>query len=77
MLTDNRGLLPELLVQPEGLEADSKPALPTRDCCEDPLLQLFNGEPLSVEDFQAALRQQRAVPILPAEKIPVEAAGAG
>jgi c-di-GMP-binding flagellar brake protein YcgR len=68
VLTENRGLLPELLVQPEGLETDSKRALPIRNCSEDPLLQLFNGEPLSVEDFQAALRQQRAVPIHPAER---------
>jgi hypothetical protein len=64
VLSENRGLLPELLVRPEGLEADSKRALPARDCSEDPLLHLFHGEPLSVEDFQAALRQQRAVPML-------------
>ena len=37
VLTENKGLLPELLVQPEGLETDSKRALPTRDCSEDPL----------------------------------------
>jgi hypothetical protein len=75
VLTENRGLLPELLVQPEGLERDSTVATLAAGNVEDPLLELFHGEPLSVEDFQAALRQQRAVPILPAERALAGAAG--
>jgi len=61
LLTENRGLMPELLVQPDGLESD-----PTRtteaDTMEDPLLHLFYSEPMSVEAFQEALRKQRAAP---------------
>jgi c-di-GMP-binding flagellar brake protein YcgR len=61
VLTENRTLLPELLVQPEGLEAE--PAQPkTTLADEDPLLQLFYGEPLTAEAFHEALRKQRAVP---------------
>jgi ActR/RegA family two-component response regulator len=61
LLTENRGLMPELLVQPDGLESD-----PTRttepELMEDPLLHLFYGEPMSVEAFQEVLRKQRAAP---------------
>ena len=62
VLTENRALLPELLVQPEGLEQESQrsPASPVDT--EDPLLQLFYGEPLTAEAFEEALRKQRAVP---------------
>jgi hypothetical protein len=59
VLMENRGLTPELLVQPEGLEADT-PSLKATDAQnQDPLLQLFYGEPLSVEAFHEALRKQR------------------
>lgn len=61
VLTGNRGLTPELLVQPEGLETDPPRAKPGT-AAEDPLLQLFYGEPLSADAFQEALRQQRATP---------------
>ena len=63
VLTENKGLLPELLVQPEGLETETSRAVPVSENGEDPLLQLFYGEPLSANDFQDALRQQRGVPI--------------
>ncbi|MFL6444309.1 MAG: PilZ domain-containing protein [Candidatus Sulfotelmatobacter sp.] len=66
VLTENRDLRPELLVQPEGLETDSSRALPAPDCSEDPLLQLFYGEPLSPEVFHATLCQQR-LPIAAAQ----------
>lgn len=61
-LSENRTLLPELLVEPEGLESQpaAGQALP-RDT-EDPLLQLFYGEALSVEAFHEAMRQQRVSP---------------
>jgi c-di-GMP-binding flagellar brake protein YcgR len=65
VLTTNRTLLPELLVQPEGLESQmNRPGAAFLDT-EDPLLQLFYGEPLSAEAFHEALRQQRAVPPVP------------
>jgi len=60
VLSDNRTLLPELLVEPEGLESDPSPARPQNAPTEDPLLQLFYGEPLTAESFQEALRNQRA-----------------
>lgn len=63
VLTENRGLLPELLVQPEGLETDITRAAPVLEHGEDPLLQLFYGEPLSADEFHDALRQQRGVPV--------------
>jgi len=61
LLTENRGLMPELLVQPDGLESEP-PHNRQLDPTEDPLLQLFYGEPVTVEAFQEALRKQRATP---------------
>jgi CheY-like chemotaxis protein len=62
VLTENRSLMPELLVQPDGLETESpQTGVPTADI-DDPLLQLFYGEPMTAEDFHDALRRQRAVP---------------
>ena len=61
VLTENRTLLPELLVQPEGLEAAPMRGRPTF-ADEDPLLQLFYGELLTADAFHEALRAQRAVP---------------
>jgi hypothetical protein len=62
VLTENRTLLPELFVQPEGLESEERSPKLTAPDLEDPLLQLFYGEPLSAEDFKEALHKQRAVP---------------
>jgi len=56
-------LLPELLVQPEGLETAATLSVPLAASGEDPLLQLFYGETLSADDFHDALRQQRGVPL--------------
>jgi hypothetical protein len=63
VLTENRGLLPELLVQPEGLETETYGPAATSDSGEDPLLQLFYGETLSADEFHDALRQQRGLPL--------------
>jgi c-di-GMP-binding flagellar brake protein YcgR len=61
LLTENRNLLPELVVEPEGLEiSDNEPRTRTSDT-DDPLLQLFSSENLSVEEFLEALRRQRAL----------------
>jgi c-di-GMP-binding flagellar brake protein YcgR len=67
VLTENREVLPELLVEPESLEAEETPASPpaanSLASTEDPLLQLFRSEVrLSPEAFLEALRKQRAVP---------------
>lgn len=67
VLTENRGLLPDLLVQPEGLETESSRDESRAGNSEDPLLQLFYGEALSAEQFHEALRKQRAIPPAAAE----------
>jgi CheY-like chemotaxis protein len=62
VLSENRNLLPELLVEPEGLEFEPSIARQPHAEMDDPLLQLFYGEPLTTEAFQEALRRQRATP---------------
>jgi len=67
VLTENRDLSPELLVEPEGLDAEdaSPPQTATTSLAnaEDPLLQLFRSEVrLSPEAFLEALRKQRVKP---------------
>jgi c-di-GMP-binding flagellar brake protein YcgR len=64
VLNDNRALSPELLVQPEGLERAPLPTQASTSDHEDPLLQLFYAEPIGQEEFQEALRKQRAIPRL-------------
>lgn len=61
MLTANRNLQPELLVEPEGLETNTNELRTRASDTDDPLLQLFYGERLNVEAFQEALRRQRAI----------------
>ncbi|HKU23872.1 MAG TPA: PilZ domain-containing protein, partial [Candidatus Sulfotelmatobacter sp.] len=63
VLTENRGLLPELLVKPEGLESESSRTVPGSEKGDDPLLQLFYTEPMSPEEFHQALRGQRLMPL--------------
>ena len=62
VLTENRTLLPELFVQPEGLDVESRKTDAAPVDADDPLLQLFYAELLSAEAFHEALRKQRAVP---------------
>lgn len=73
VLTENRNLSPELLVQPEGLETE--PKTPGTFDGDDPLLQLFYGETRGADEFQEALRKQRAMP-LPAPSSTVSGAHA-
>jgi c-di-GMP-binding flagellar brake protein YcgR len=61
VLTENRSLLPELLVQPDGLESESSARNPSADQ-DDPLLQLFYGDSLTAEQFHEAMHKQRATP---------------
>lgn len=60
VLTENRGVLPELLVEPEGLEPDSTVGqVPTGEV-DDPLLGLFRSQvALPVDSFVEELRKQR------------------
>jgi c-di-GMP-binding flagellar brake protein YcgR len=58
VLTENRNLLPELLVEPEGLESESSASKPSEDV-DDPLLHLFYGESLTAEQFHEAMQKQR------------------
>ena len=60
-LTENRTLMPELLVQPDGLESESSARKPSADQ-DDPLLQLFYGDSLTAEQFHEAMHKQRATP---------------
>jgi hypothetical protein len=63
VLNDNRDLLPELLVEPEGLETESPASAPEQASSgetEDPLLELFRSQArLSTESFREELRKQR------------------
>jgi len=64
ILTENRDLLPELLVEPEGLETEfGQPApIPTEGEPEDTLIGLFrNQSALSADLFLAELRKQRGL----------------
>jgi hypothetical protein len=63
VLTENRDLLPELLVEPEGLETENPASAPEQASSgetEDPLLELFRSQAgLSTESFREELRKQR------------------
>jgi len=72
VLSENRGLLPELLVEPEGLEFERGKGRRALVETDDPLLQLFYGEPLTADAFQAALQKQRGT----APAVAAAAAGA-
>jgi hypothetical protein len=68
-LMNNPGVIPEIMVQPEGLDGDgpmSGQAPP--EASEDPLLDLFRkGSSLATETFLSELRQQRGSLQEPAE----------
>lgn len=58
VLQDNRDAVPELFVEPEGLETAEFASI--KDPEDDPLLELFyRKSELSPEDFQKELRKQR------------------
>jgi CheY-like chemotaxis protein len=64
LLTENREVLPELLVEPEGLETDSSTVStgPAAGETEDTLLVLFRSQAaLSADAFLAELRKQRGL----------------
>jgi c-di-GMP-binding flagellar brake protein YcgR len=61
VLNENRALMPELLVEPEGLESEPTTSKPPADV-DDPLLQLFYGDALTAEQFHEAMHKQRATP---------------
>jgi c-di-GMP-binding flagellar brake protein YcgR len=61
VLNENRALMPELLVEPDGLESEPNTSKPPADS-DDPLLQLFYGDALTAEQFHQAMHKQRATP---------------
>jgi c-di-GMP-binding flagellar brake protein YcgR len=61
ILNENRTLLPELLVEPEGLESEPSIGQSPSTKTDDPLLQLFYGNSLTAEEFQEAMRKQRGI----------------
>jgi len=61
VLNENRTLLPEMLVEPEGLESDAVAAKSSTAAGDDPLLELFRQDPVSTDEFHEALRKQRAI----------------
>jgi c-di-GMP-binding flagellar brake protein YcgR len=62
VLTNSNGILPELLVEPEGLDIGEPPSAPKSGTgAEDPLLELFRKRgDLSPAAFQTELRRQRS-----------------
>jgi hypothetical protein len=62
-LMDSKGIEPELVVEPDGLEPFvSQRGIPSQQkhSSEDPLIDLFeNGTLLSTEEFLEELRKQR------------------
>jgi CheY-like chemotaxis protein len=66
-LTENPNVLPELLVEPEGLETEAvqkSPAAEPSNEHADPLLHLFrNHEGLDADMFLVELRKQRGVTV--------------
>lgn len=71
VLTSNRGVLPDMLVEPEGLESEPVPTRSAHAEYDDPLLHLFHQEPLNPEQFHEELRKQRSVvsPVAPGSGI--------
>ncbi len=61
LLSENRALLPELLVEPEGLEFEPGTLPSLTAGTDDALLQLFRGGALTFEAFQEALGKQRGL----------------
>jgi hypothetical protein len=64
LLTENRDVLPELLVEPEGLETESvqNSGIPASSEAEDTLLGLFRNQAAhSAESFLEELRKQRGL----------------
>ncbi len=61
VLNENRTLLPELLVEPEGLESEPGIGQSPSAKTDDPLLQLFYGNLLTAEEFHEAMRKQRRI----------------
>jgi c-di-GMP-binding flagellar brake protein YcgR len=65
LLTQNRDVLPELMVEPEGLESDGEPSRKDRGEMtesDDPLLNLFRKQSKVPSDsFHEELKKQRGI----------------
>jgi DNA-binding response OmpR family regulator len=72
-LTESNGILPDLLVEPEGLDVgDPAPADPGAEDLDDPLLHLFHRKAeLTTEAFLIELRRQRGTNHEPARPVSI------
>ena len=72
-LMTNSGALPDLLVEPEGLEtnaAENSAVAASMEEMEDPLLDLFNRKAtVPTEAFLSELRKQRSTQALDSESV--------
>jgi hypothetical protein len=64
-LMNSNGVLPDLMVEPQGIEADEpQPAVSTKEEHDDPLVFLFQHKAdLTADAFHAELRRQRSGPM--------------
>jgi c-di-GMP-binding flagellar brake protein YcgR len=62
VLNENRTIIPEMFVEPEGLDAGPVSKKSSSADADDPLLQLFYADVPSADAFHEALRKQRATP---------------
>ena len=72
-LTESNGILPDLLVEPEGLDVgEPTPADPGAEDLDDPLLHLFRRKAeLTTEAFLIELRRQRGTNNEPARPVSI------
>jgi uncharacterized protein (TIGR02266 family) len=62
------GSVPDLLVQPEGLDSGAEPNMVDPSLAADPLTELFRDKAdLPLDEFQRELQKQRGAPSRPAE----------
>jgi hypothetical protein len=65
LLTENRDVMPELMVDPEGLGTETsdstEPVSATHGEAEDTLLELFRNQALSADSFHLELSKQRGL----------------
>jgi hypothetical protein len=71
-LAENPDTMPELMVEPEGLETEIVQVVQSvHETGEDPLLDLFrNHAELEPDSFLAELRKQRGLPVAAAATAP-------
>lgn len=72
-LRSNAGALPDLLVEPEGLESREADSAMVNEEIDDPLLELFRAKgSVPVESFMRELRKQRQTPAADSSEVILE-----